>query len=93
MSNLEYDTSSSFYDYYLRANSEEELINSLNLANISIYPSWNTNIDIIGSIEKNNGEIDNRYHANLRCRSPLTEIQKQHLPLLIPIPANPICKW
>lgn len=93
MINLEYEMESGFYNYFLRTNTEEEMISSLNLVGISTYPSYNFSVNMIGSIEKETGIIDERYHANLRSRIELTKEQKNSLPLIIPIPQNIICRW
>lgn len=80
-------------DYFLRANTESELLESLESIGITEESvPFPYALHIIGTIYKPTGETDEEgmpimqpidgYHANLRTLKPLTQEQEDMLPII-----------
>lgn len=84
-----------YYDYYLKANDEAHLYNSIEF----LEDRSGVNIDVVGYIYKDIGTEEEPdyvaqegYHANLRLPFELTEAELRPLPLIIP-PDTPVRVW
>ncbi len=82
-----------FNDYYLRGDTESDVLACMDVAGIPTAPTLETSFDPIGTIWVDDQPIPG-WHANIRLRQEMTAMQAQALaPVLIPPPANPIRVW
>ena len=82
-----------FYDYYLRGDTEADVHAGMAAAGIPLGPTHATSYDPIGTIYVDDAPIAG-WHANLRLRDPMTDHQEAGLAsVLIPPPHNPARVW
>lgn len=82
-----------FYDYYLRGDTEADVHAGMAAAGIPLGPTHATSYDPIGTIYVDDAPIAG-WHANLRLRAPMTDHQEAGLAsVLIPPPHNPVRVW
>ena len=93
-----------FYDYYLRGDTEADVHAGMAAAGIPLGPTHATSYDPIGTIWTDTGTVDAEgnpvmeplpgWHANLRLRAPMTDHQEAGLAsVLIPPPHHPARVW
>lgn len=82
-----------FYDYYLRGDTETDVHAGMAAAGIPLGPTHATSYDPIGTIYVDDAPIAG-WHANLRLRAPMTDHQEAGLAsVLIPPPHHPARVW
>ena len=82
-----------FYDYYLRGDTEADVHAGMAAAGIPLGPTHATSYDPIGTIYVDDAPIAG-WHANLRLRAPMTDHQEAGLAsVLIPPPHHPARVW
>ena len=82
-----------FYDYYLRGDTEADVHAGMAAAGIPLGPTHATSYDPIGMIYVDDAPIAG-WHANLRLRAPMTDHQEAGLAsVLIPPPHHPARVW
>jgi hypothetical protein len=82
-----------FYDYYLRGDTEADVHAGMAAAGIPLGPTHATSYDTIGTIYVDDAPIAG-WHANLRLRAPMTDHQEAGLAsVLIPPPHHPARVW
>lgn len=75
-------------DYYLKADTEEELMTALEKAAVE------GSVDIIGAVYDGLGFALDGFHANLRAVNELTEEQNKVLSsLILDVPLTPYRVW
>lgn len=80
-------------DYWLRGDSEAEVLAAIAQAEIQALPSTESSFDPIGTIYVDDAPIAG-WHANLRLRNAMTFDQEAALaPVLIEPPQNPVRIW
>lgn len=80
-------------DYCLRTDTKQETIDALHSIGLTDMEGTPINCDInyIGLLVFLDGTIDNRFHTNLLCPSPLSDDQLAKLPIINP--KNRHCEW
>lgn len=82
------------HDYWLRGDTESDVTDAVSAAGIPLLPSTESSFDPIGTIYDGNGDPVPGWHANLRLRYEMTEMQVAVMgSILIPPPANPVRVW
>lgn len=82
-----------FYDYYLRGDTEADVHAGMAAAGIPLGPTHATSYDPIGTIYVDDAPLLG-WHANLRLRAPMTDHQEAGLAsVLIPPPHHPARVW
>lgn len=83
-----------FYDYYLRGDTEADVQAGMAAAGIPLGPTHATSYDPIGTIYDADENPIPGWHANLRLRYRMRTEQRAELSyVLIEPPANPVRVW